>query len=229
MSKRIIVDYTNCMDTTLKLNGISKKKLSDLGSALQQAQKEVNHKKQAGQLGFMELPYKTSEAKDIMKLATRLKGKYDNFVVLGIGGSALGNICLQNSINHLYYNLLPKNKRRGFPRIFVLDNVDADMVKGLMDVIDVKKTLFNVITKSGTTSETMSQYFIFRKELEKRLGQKYRRNIIATTDIDKGYLRELADKERYTTLVVPKNVGGRFSVLSPVGLLSAAFGGIDIE
>lgn len=229
MSKRITIDYTNCMDTVLKLNGINKNKLKDLQPSLRQAQEEVNRQKQAGQLGFMELPYKASEAREMKKLAAKLKGKFDNFVVLGIGGSALGNICLQNSINHLYYNLLPKGQRRGFPRIFVLDNVDADMVKGLMDVIDVKKTLFNVITKSGTTSETMAQYFIFRKELEKRLGQKYRRNIIATTDVDKGYLRELADKEGYTTLVVPKNVGGRFSVLSPVGLLSAAFGGINIE
>jgi glucose-6-phosphate isomerase len=229
MSRRITIDYTNCMNTAIKLNGISKSKLRDLQPALLQAQKEVIRKKREGHLGFMELPYKKDEAKDIMKLATRLKDKFDNFVVLGIGGSALGNICLQNSINHLYYNLLPKDQRRGFPRIFVLDNVDADMVKGLMDVIDVKKTLFNVITKSGTTSETMAQYFIFRQELEKRLGRKYSQNIIATTDVEKGYLRELANKEGYITLVVPKNVGGRFSVLSPVGLLSAAFGGIDIE
>jgi glucose-6-phosphate isomerase len=228
MSKRITIDYTNCMDAVIKSGGINKNKLKDLQPALQKAQKEVNRKKQAGQLGFMELPYKKEEAKGMTRLAAKLKGKFDNFVVLGIGGSALGNICLQNSINHLYYNYLPKDKRRGFPRIFVLDNVDADMVKGLLDVIDVKKTLFNVITKSGTTSETMAQYFIFRKELEKRLGIKYSQNIIATTDAEKGYLRELANKESYTTLIVPKNVGGRFSVLSPVGLLSAAFAGIDI-
>lgn len=229
MSKRITIDYTNCLDTVIKRDGISKSKLKSQQTALRQAQQEISRKKKAGQLGFMELPYKKEEAKEMIRLASKLKGKFENFVVLGIGGSALGNICLQNSLNHLYYNLLPKDKRRGFPRIFVLDNVDADMVKGLMDVIDVKKTLFNVITKSGTTSETMSQYFIFRRELEKRLGKKYSQNIIATTDIEKGYLRELANKEGYTTLIVPKNVGGRFSVLSPVGLLSAAFGGIDIE
>ncbi|MBI5555081.1 MAG: glucose-6-phosphate isomerase [Elusimicrobia bacterium] len=229
MSQRITIDYTNCMDTVIKRDGISKNKLKSQQAALRQAQQEISRKKKAGQLGFMELPYKKEEAVKIKKLVAELKSKFDNFVVLGIGGSALGNICLQNSLNHLYYNFLPKDKRRGFPRIFVLDNVDADMVKGLMEVIDVKKTIFNVITKSGATSETIAQYFIFRRELEKQLGKKYNQNIIATTDAEKGYLRELANKESYASLVVPKNVGGRFSVLSPVGLLSAAFGGIDIE
>ncbi len=229
MTERITLDYTNCLEGVLKSQGLKKNQLKAMQSALLKAQKEVTRKRDDGALGFMELPYKNEEAREIKSLATKLKGKFENFVVLGIGGSALGNIFLQNSLNHLYYNYLPKNQRRGFPRIFVLDNVDADMVKGLLDVIDVKKTLFNVITKSGTTSETMSQYFIFRKELEKRLGNNYKKNIIATTDIDKGYLRELVKKESYLSLVIPRNVGGRFSVLSPVGLLSAAFGGIDIE
>ena len=229
MTERIEIDYTNCMNAALKNGGLTKNELQSMQLLLQNAQKEINRKKRVGMLGFMELPYKTAEAVEMKKLAAGLKKKFDNFVVLGIGGSALGNICLQNSLNHLYYNYLPKDKRGGYLRIFVLDNVDADLVTGLMDIIDVKKTLFNVITKSGTTSETMSQYFIFRKELEKRLGKNYRRNIIATTDAEKGYLRELVKKEKYLSLVVPKNVGGRFSVLSPVGLLSAAFGGIDIE
>lgn len=229
MNERITIDYTNCMDKTIKIGGISASELKSLQQTLVQAQKEINRKKNAGVLGFMELPYQKVEAKAIKKLADKLKGKFDNFIVLGIGGSALGNIFLQNSLNHLYYNYLPENERGGFPRIFVLDNVDADMIEGLLDIIDVKKTLFNVITKSGTTSETMAQYFIFRQRLEKRLGKKYANNIIATTDLEKGYLRELAKQENYLSLAVPQNVGGRFSVLSAVGLLSAAFGGINVE
>lgn len=229
MTNRITIDYTNCMDDIIKIDGISINELKAMQQTLVKAQKEINRKRKEGRLGFMELPSKKEEARKIKKLAAKLKNKFDNFVVVGIGGSALGNICLQNSLNHIYYNLLSKIKRRGFPRIFVSDNVDADMLKGLLEVIDVKKTLFNVITKSGDTSETISTFFIFRKELEKHLGKNYAQNIIATTDAEKGYLRELIKKEGYISFVIPKNIGGRFSVLSSVGLVSAAFGGIDIE
>lgn len=229
MPAQLGLDYTHCMEEVIKIDGLGKSELKSMQKNLVQAQKEINRKKKEGLLGLMELPYKTAEVREIKGIVSKLKSKFENVVVLGIGGSALGNIMLQNSLNHLYYNLLPKDKRRGYPRIFVLDNVDADMIKGILDIIDVKKTLFNVITKSGDTSETMAQYFVFRKELEKKLGKKYAQNIIATTDVEKGYLRELVEREKYLSLVVPENVGGRFSVLSPVGLLSAAFGGIDIE
>lgn len=228
MPANLELDYTNCMDEVIKIGGLSRNELKARQQGLRCAQKEINRKKKEGLLGFMELPYQTAEVRDIKRIVAKLKSTFDNFVVLGIGGSALGNIMLQNSLNHLYYNLLPNDKRRGYPRIFILDNVDADMIKGLFAVIDVEKTLFNVITKSGDTSETMAQYFVFKKELEKKLGKKYAQNIIATTDSEKGYLRELVEREKYLSLVVPKNVGGRFSVLSSVGLLSAAFGGIDI-
>ncbi|GAF90481.1 unnamed protein product, partial [marine sediment metagenome] len=154
--------------------------------------------------------------------------RFENFVVLGIGGSALGNIALQAALNHPYYNLLDKKTRGGMPRIFVMDNVDPEYFGGLLDIIDPKKTLFNLISKSGGTAEPMSQFMVVREILRKKLGAKAKDHIIATTDKESGILREIVEKEDYESFVIPGNVGGRFSVFTPVGLLSAAMGGIDI-
>ena len=124
---------------------------------------------------------------------------------------------------------MTKEQRNGLPRIFFLDNIDPDSMKGLFDVIDLKKTLVNVITKSGSTAETMSQYMIVKDMLEKELGDDYRKNIVATTDQKMGILRQLADQEGYKTFVVPDDVGGRFSVFSAVGLVPFALVGLDID
>jgi glucose-6-phosphate isomerase len=179
---------------------------------------------------FFSLPYQTTVVSDIIKTAKNVCAKCENFVVLGIGGSALGNIALQNALNHPYYNLLSKKERKGKPRLFVLDNIDPVIIDRLDDVIDLKKTVFNVITKSGSTAETMSQFLLFRDKLIRKLGKnKYASHIIATTDIKKGVLRKIADEEGYKTFIVPDGVGGRFSVMSAVGLLSAAVTGINIR
>jgi len=179
---------------------------------------------------FFNLPYQTTVVSDIIKTANKIAAECDNFVVLGIGGSALGNIAVQNALNHPYYNLLSKKQRKGKPRLFILDNVDPVIIDKLNDVIDLKKTVFNVITKSGSTAETMSQFLLFRDKLIRKLGRnKYASHIIATTDIRKGVLRKIADEEGYKTFIVPDGVGGRFSVMSAVGLLSAAVTGINIR
>ena len=102
-------------------------------------------------------------------------------------------------------------------------------MNGLLDILDLKKTLVNVITKSGSTAETMSQYMIIKDRLERELGDNYRRNIVATTDKKVGVLRQLADQEGYKTFVVPDDVGGRFSVFSAVGLVPFALVGLDID
>jgi glucose-6-phosphate isomerase len=158
-----------------------------------------------------------------------VRGRFENFVVVGIGGSALGNIALHSALNHPFYNLLTADKRGNRPRLFVPDNVDPDLIAGLLYVIDAEKTLFNVITKSGDTAETMANFLIFRQALSERLGENYAEHIVATTDRSRGALRRIADQEGYQTFEVPEGVGGRFSVLSPVGLLSAAITGIDVR
>jgi len=192
-------------------------------------------RRRGGDIGFMNLPYERELAADIQQHADELRSWCENFVVLGIGGSALGNITVHKALNHPQHNLLPADHeaRGGTPRIFVLDNVDPQRISGLMDVLsgELDRTAFNVITKSGSTAETMSQFLHVRDLLRRTDGCDPARQITLTTDAepDESLLRRIAQKEGYTAFPIPDNVGGRFSVLSPVGLLSAAVGGVDIQ
>lgn len=179
-------------------------------------------------LQWMNLGYKEELVKEINEYAASIKGKFDNLVVLGIGGSSLGPIAVTEALLKPYWNLLDKEARNNFPRIFVLDNVDPDQINGLLDSIDLKKTLVNVITKSGNTAETMSQFMIVKEKLEQLLGADYKQNIVTTTDKEKGILRKIANDEGFKSFIVPDDVGGRFSVFSSVGLLPFAIVGIDI-
>lgn len=180
-------------------------------------------------LQWMNLGYNEETVWYVKEYAAMVKGRFENVLVLGIGGSALGGIAVTEALLKPYWNLLTTEQRAGNPRIFFLDNIDPDQITGLLDVIDLKKTLVNVITKSGSTAETMSQYMIVKDLLEKELGDDYRQNIVVTTDKKTGVLRQLADQEGYKTFVVPDDVGGRFSVFSAVGLLPFALVGLDIE
>ena len=157
------------------------------------------------------------------------EGMFENILVLGIGGSALGGMAVCEALLKPYWNLLTPEQRNKLPRIFFLDNIDPDQINGLFDVLDLKKTLVNVITKSGSTAETMSQFMIVKDRLEQELGDNYRRHIVATTDRNSGILRQISNEEGYKTFVVPDDVGGRFSVFSAVGLLPFAMVGIDID
>ncbi|MBN2582183.1 MAG: glucose-6-phosphate isomerase, partial [Planctomycetes bacterium] len=148
--------------------------------------------------------------------------------VLGIGGSALGATAVYTACAKPYASLLDK-KQRKTPRLFVVDNIDPAQFAALLAMIDPAKSLFVPISKSGSTAETMSQFMICRDLLRKRLGTKYARNVVAITDQAKGYLRPIAEQEGYETFPVPDGVGGRFSVMSPVGLFPLAMVGIDIK
>ncbi|HWB54170.1 MAG TPA: glucose-6-phosphate isomerase, partial [Tepidisphaeraceae bacterium] len=158
------------------------------------------------------------------------RDRCDVLLVLGIGGSALGNIALQSALNPYTYNLMSDRTRTG-PQVFVLDNVDPDHIKSVVELIGpkLKRTIVNVISKSGETAETAAQFILFRDLLQTKLGKKYKDNILATTDPHGGTLREICNQEGFRTLEVPDGVGGRFSVLSAVGLFSAGMCGIDIE
>lgn len=226
----IKLDFSNCMTDFAGAHGIDTAELQSLYSKLSSAHNAVHMKKSKGTLGFMELPYKTEEAKKISNFAKKEKLKFDDFVVIGIGGSALGNIALQTALNHPYWNLLSPKQRKNCPRLFVPDNVDPELLKSLLDVLNMKKTVFNIISKSGTTAECLANFFILKNALIKKVGVKnWQKHIIISTDEKKGYLRELASRENIVSFTIPANVGGRFSVLSPVGLISAAFCGINPE
>lgn len=180
-------------------------------------------------LQWMNLGYNEETVWYVKEYASMVEGRFDNLLVLGIGGSALGGLAMTEVLLKPYWNYLSNEQRNNYPRIFFLDNIDPDSVNGLLDVLDLKKTLVNVITKSGSTVETMAQYMIVKDRLEQELGDDYRKNIVATTDKQTGILRQLADQEGYKTFVIPDDVGGRFSVFSAVGLLPLALVGIDID
>lgn len=180
-------------------------------------------------LQWMNLGYSEETVWYVKEYASLVKGKFDNILILGIGGSALGAKTICEALLPPYWNLLDKEKRNSFPRIFFLDNIDPDQMNALLDILDLEKTLINVITKSGSTAETMSQFMVLKDRLEQKLGENYRNNIVATTDSQTGVLRQLAEQEGYKTFVVPDDVGGRFSVFSAVGLLPFALLGINID
>ena len=228
---RITVDYTNMTDKYLGDKGYGAKKFDELKKTIKAAHAYVSGNRGKDELfmGWTELPYNQDAiVKDILETAKAVRKKFDYFVVLGIGGSALGPIMAFQALCHLHHNDLPKSKRKG-PKFYVEDNVDPVRMKELLDVIDLKKTCFNVISKSGATSETMAQYLII-SELLKKNGLSVKEHMIFTTDAKKGNLVKIsASLGGVKSYVLPDGVGGRFSELSPVGLLPAAVLGIDIK
>ena len=226
---RIRLDANRMMADMLGNKGISRAELADMAAKAKDAYAQVEANRGKGMQGWMDLPYNQGDVVErIEATAKRVAQEFEAFVVLGIGGSALGPLAVQQALNHLRYNELPASKRPG-PRLYVEDNIDPERMASLLDVIDLKKTCFNVITKSGGTAETMSQYLIILDALKKAVGEDYKRHIIVTTSEKKGFLIKIAQREGYETFYIPDGVGGRFSELCPVGLLAAAVTGIDVR
>ncbi|MCL2202557.1 MAG: glucose-6-phosphate isomerase [Defluviitaleaceae bacterium] len=225
---KLRMDYNNMMDSRIGAEGISQKDFDAWKPAIERATKTMTEKRPA--MTWRELPYNQKEiVADITAYAHEMKNEIDAFVVLGIGGSALGPMAVQQALNHPFYNELPREKRGGFPKLYVVDNVDPERLVYLFETVDPTRCLFNVISKSGSTSETMSQFMIIKALLEEKLGkEKARQHIVCTTDTAKGNLITIAKEENYKYFIIPDGVGGRFSQLCPVGLLPAAFCGIDI-
>ena len=226
---RIRVDFNNMMSKSVGHEGFTERQIASYVEEVEAAFAAVTAGRGKGMMGWTELPYNQDEVvEDILATAKYVRKNFEYFVVLGIGGSALGPIAAFQAICHLHYNDLPKRKRKG-PKFYVEDNVDPERMAALFDVIDVEKTMFNVVTKSGSTSETMTQYLIINDILKAKLGDKAKDHIIATTSANSGNLIKIAQKEGYKTFYIPDGVGGRFSELCPVGLLPAAVVNIDIK
>lgn len=226
---RIHLDVNNMFaDQIGDEHGITLEKVKKLDDQIRNAHQTLHNARKAKKLGFMHLPQSQKNvAQEILEYVKEQKGKFENVVVLGIGGSALGIIALQRALNPFYYNENAK-LRGGHPKLYVLDNVDPEWFGEFLDHIDLKKTLFNVISKSGGTAETMTQFMIIQKLLKDELGEKATEHIVFTTSKERGNLIKIAKNDDIKTFFIPENVGGRFSVLSPVGLLPAGLVGIDI-
>lgn len=222
------IDFSNMMATAVQ-GGLTEQQWQGAAAAFAAAHQAVADKHAAGKLGFLDLPDDPALLRQSTDFAAGLRGKVDDVVVLGIGGSALGPIALRTALVEPGWNLLPAEARRGFPRLHVLDNVDPVTMHALLGRLDLARTQFIVTSKSGGTAETMAQYMIVRERLDAALGAAGRERIVFITDPEKGSLRRIARAEGVPALDVPANVGGRFSVLSPVGLLPAACIGIDVK
>ncbi|OUM92402.1 glucose-6-phosphate isomerase [Parageobacillus thermoglucosidasius] len=183
-------------------------------------------------LGWIDLPvnYDKEEFARIQKAAAKIQADSDVLLVIGIGGSYLGARAAIEMLHHSFYNALSKEKRRTPQIIFVGNNISSTYMKDVMDLLEGKDFSINVISKSGTTTEPAIAFRIFRKLLEEKYGkEEARKRIYATTDRARGALKTLATAEGYETFIIPDDVGGRYSVLTAVGLLPIAVSGANIE
>jgi glucose-6-phosphate isomerase len=217
----------DCLGTE---HGITNTQLKALAEKTSPLIARLNKERKAGKTLYRDLPYNEKTVQQVKKLTAELKDRCENLVVLGIGGSALGNVALQTALNPYMHNL--DEAQRPGPRFFVFDNIAPPQLSSFLNWIDDKldKTIFNVISKSGQTAETISQFMIIRQLLLDKFGPAgLQKHIVATTDPKQGVLRKIAADASLPCLEIPPGVGGRFSVLSAVGLFSAAMCGIDID
>ena len=220
-------DGTNLLDRMVGAHGISPRDIAEGEPAAVAALGRFHARVEAGDYGFPHLPFDDATVKEIRRYADSVRGGFDTVCVVGIGGSALGAWALDCALRG------PHPVQPAFtvknPRLVILDNVDPSFVLGALDSMNPKKTLVVVIAKSGATAETVAAFLIVREWLEKALGRKASGRIVAVTSENRGDLKPLAVREGYTTFHLPENVGGRFSVLSAVGLVPAALAGFDIR
>lgn len=218
----------------LSKSGISQKNILEYKAQVELIHKEL-HKRAKDEkdfVGWLELPtnYDKEEFERIKKAAKKIKKESDILVVIGIGGSYLGARAVIEALTSSFYNMLT-NKQRKYPQIlYVGNNLSPNYINELIDYIGDQDFSVNVISKSGTTTEPAIAFRTFREILENKYGiDEARSRIYVTTDKEKGALKTLADNEGYEKFIIPDNVGGRYSVLTAVGLLPIATAGIDID
>lgn len=221
-------DFNNLMADRIGPRGLSYNEIESAGQLVTQAVEWFYGQRAKGKMDFFDLPNKPEGLRQSLGLARMLKGRFDDLVVLGIGGSALGTAALQSALNPWEYNY-DRQVRRGRPRLWVLDNVDPEKLKGTLSLLKPARTLVNVISKSGTTAETSAQFLWIRAWLQKGLKKRWGKNLVVTTDPVEGLLRQIVREEGLASLEVPPGVGGRFSVLTPVGLFPLAMVGVDVS
>jgi glucose-6-phosphate isomerase len=219
----VTFDYRNLLEVE---GGLRSDELDEVRPRLQQAVDELL----GSPPGFMRLPKTSEYAEASVGVAEEiLSSGATDFIHVGIGGSALGPMAIQKALNDPYYNALPAEDRRG-PRLHFAENTDPNTLAAILDFADATATWVNVVTKSGSTAETMANFLVIRGWLAEALGDfGYQERTIATTDPEEGYLKDIADREDLKLLPIPKDVGGRFSVLTPVGLLPASVTGLDVH
>jgi glucose-6-phosphate isomerase len=227
--KKLVLDYTHVSSAVIGSDqGLPEDLLGQLDGELERAVATLRDLATAEETTFPQLPEQSIES--ILALADDVRARFDDLVVIGIGGSSLGARAVYRALvrRHSGHHL-DGHKREGV-RLHFLENVDPVEIDDLLGSLDLDRTAFNVITKSGTTIETMGSFLLVRERLIERFGEEgYRARVIATTDPTTGALRALVQREQLTSLPIPPGVGGRFSVLTAVGLFPLAAAGLDIR
>ncbi len=226
--QKLKFDYSNA------LRFMKKDEITNMAGFTELAHRMLHQKTGAGSdfLGWVDLPvnYDREELERIKAAAGKIRADSDAFVVIGIGGSYLGARAAIEMLSHSFYNLLPKEARKGPEIFFVGNNMSSTYMADLLEVLEGKDISVNVISKSGTTTEPAIAFRIFKEYMEKKYGKAgAAKRIYATTDKARGALKKLAGEEGYESFVIPDDVGGRYSVLTAVGLLPIAVSGADID
>jgi len=220
MPSLLSVDYTLMMAHNVGPSGISQTQWAEVQPSLNEAIEHALAKTTSGDVGFAGLPSDETAPETVLGVVAEQKELSDSLLVLGIGGSSLGPRALTDALA----------SRTDASRVHYVDNADPDTLEQTLQALDPRRTSVNVVSKSGGTIETLATYLITRQWLEKHVGpEEAKRRLVFTTDPHGGFLRETGESEGITMLSIPPNVGGRFSVLSPVGLFPAAFAKIPVS
>jgi len=219
------LDYSNMM---ISPGGIDRITWANAGQQFAAAKRGFDSLRTGGTVGFVDLPSNNTLIDQVTRFSAAARGKYDDVVILGIGGSALGPIALRTALRPSGWNMLDDKARGGYPRMHVLDNVDPETIAALLGRLQLSRTLFIVTSKSGGTAETMAQFLIVHERITSS-KLDVAKQMVFITDPRQGALRPLAQRLGVPALDIPPDVGGRFSVLTPVGTLPAALIGIDVK
>ncbi|HJQ85757.1 MAG TPA: glucose-6-phosphate isomerase, partial [Candidatus Binatia bacterium] len=216
----IALDLNGLLAAAVGADGLAADELAALEPELARVRQSIATRRAGGELAFAELPYRRDDVRAVLDAAAGLRADFDTLVVLGIGGSALGTRALVSALADESVGM----------RVLVADTIDPESFGGLLGRLDLRRTLFDVVSKSGETAETMAQFLIVRDRLLRELGAvDYKRHLVVTTDAKEGALRQIINDEGFRALPIPGGVGGRFSVLTPVALFPAAAAGVDVE
>jgi len=210
----IELDFGNMMSDVIGENGLSERQIENLKPDCAKAHEEIAQRKWPG-LAFIDLV--SQDTSQVKEVARAIRGDSENFILLGIGGSALGPKTILEAMS-------PLHNLRQSPRVFIYDNVDPVTLTSILSIVDLDKTTVCAVTKSGSTAETMASFMILYDRMKGGKGR-----IVAITDPEKGYLRQIAEEDNLATLSIPPDVGGRYSVLCPLGLLLAEVIGVDCD
>src|SRR5689334_18755766 len=215
------LDLNGAFAAAMGAGGLEAGELDGLRPELDRVRALIAARRAEGALAFAELPYRTADVKEIRSRAEEVRRDFDTVVVLGIGGAALNADALTSALG---------DPGAPSPQVVVADSIDPGAIQSLLGSLDLRRTLFNVVSKSGDTTETMVRFLIVRDRLMRELGAvDYKRHFLVTTEKERGSLRQIVNDEGFPSLAVPSDVDGRFAILSAMGLLPAAVAGVDVD